>query len=207
MSKKIVAATRNRHKVEEFRDLLASAPGEFEIVGLDEFPACPDCPEDGQTFEENAAKKALAASEFCALPAFADDSGLEVEALDGRPGIHSARYAGDNATNDQRIAKLLSELEAHENRRARFVCVIAIAFNGEIINSFRGEVAGTITKEPRGENGFGYDPVFIPDGFAQTFGELPADIKNRISHRARAVQQAIDFIDAEMAALGDFDLI
>ena len=124
---------------------------------------------------------------------------MEVEALDGRPGIYSSRYA---PTDAERIAKLLKELEGKENRRARFVCVIAIAFNGEVIETFEGEVTGTILLEPRGKNGFGYDPVFQPDGFDKSFAELTGEEKNRISHRANAYAKALEFIEDELAVLG-----
>ena len=128
--------------------------------------------------------KALAACRYCDVPAFADDSGLEVEALDGCPGIYSARYA---ATDPERIAKLLEELKGESNRRARFVCAIAIAINGEVIESFEGEVRGVITEAPRGEGGFGYDPVFYYVPYAKTFGETTDEEKNAVSHRSAAV--------------------
>ena len=138
------------------------------------------------------------------MPAFADDSGLEVEALEGRPGIFSARYA---PTDKERIAKLLEELKDKENRRARFVCAIAIAINGEVIETFEGEVKGSIVDAPRGADGFGYDPIFLPDGYAQTFGEMPQELKNRISHRAAAFKMALNFVEDEMSVLDDdFDL-
>ena len=120
------------------------------------------------------------------MAAFADDSGLEVEALDGAPGIYSARYA----TDAQRIAKLLDAMKGKTNRKARFVCVIAIAYRGDDVALFRGEVHGTIAEAPRGSNGFGYDPVFIPGGYDKTFGELPSDVKEAISHRANAIAKA-----------------
>lgn len=198
----ILAATRNRHKVEEFKNLL-SAQG-VEILGLDDIEGAPDTVEDGKTFEENARKKAIEASKFAEMAAFADDSGLEVEALNGAPGIHSARYAGENATNEERIAKLLKELEGVENRSAKFVCALAIANDGEIIETFRGEVKGKIIDAPRGEHGFGYDPVFIPDGYDKTFAELGAEIKDKISHRARATRDAIDYIEDELSTIDDF---
>ena len=118
--------------------------------------------------------------------------------MDGRPGVYSSRYAD---SDPERIAKLLGELEGKENRRARFVCAIAIAFNGEVIETFEGEVKGTITLAPRGNGGFGYDPVFQPDGYDQTFGELPQEVKNKISHRANAFKKAMDFVDEEMSVL------
>ena len=193
----IVAATGNQHKLEEYARLLADQ--DIEVKSLNDYPNYPEPEENGSSFKENASIKAAAASKYCAVPAFADDSGLEVEALDGRPGIYSSRYA---PTDAERIAKLLKELEGKENRRARFVCVIAIAFNGEVIETFEGEVTGTILLEPRGENGFGYDPVFQPDGFDKSFAELTGEGKNRISHRANAYAKALEFIEDELAVLG-----
>jgi len=195
----IVAATRNEKKLEELRKLLAGQ--NVEIVGLNSYKNCPPIEEDGTTFEENARKKALAANQYTDLPAFADDSGLEVEALNGAPGIHSARYA--EGSDADRIAKLLSEMAGQTNRKARFVCVIAIAFNGEVIETFRGEVNGVIADAPHGNSGFGYDPVFIPDGYDQTFGELSAEIKDTISHRAKAVKAAVEFVEDEMSSCFD----
>ncbi len=194
----IVVATGNAHKVEEYRKLLADQ--KVELKSLLDYPGFPGVEEDGATFRENAAKKALAACRYCDVPAFADDSGLEVEALDGAPGVYSARYA---ATDPERIARLLGELEGKENRRARFVCAIAIAVNGEVIETFEGEVRGVIAAAPRGEHGFGYDPVFIPDGYDQTFGELDAETKNKISHRANAFARAMEFVEEEMSVLDD----
>jgi XTP/dITP diphosphohydrolase len=198
----ILAATRNRHKIEEFKKLLSEQG--VDIIGLDDIEGSPDTVEDGKSFEENARKKALEASNFAEMAAFADDSGLEVEALNGAPGIHSARYAGENATNEERIAKLLKELEGVENRNAKFVCALAIANEGEIIETFRGEVKGKIIDAPRGEHGFGYDPVFVPDGYDKTFAELGPEIKDKISHRARATQEAIDYIEDELSTIEDF---
>ena len=194
----IVAATANLHKVEEYKKLLGDM--DVEIKSLADFPNFPEVEENGSSFKENAAIKAKAASKYCEAAAFADDSGLEVDALDGRPGIYSSRYA---ATDAERIAKLLSELDGKTNRRARFVCAIAIAFNGEVLETFEGTVEGTITLAPRGDGGFGYDPVFQPDGCDQTFGELPAEVKNSISHRARAFASAVEFVENELAMLGD----
>ncbi|MBR7120738.1 MAG: RdgB/HAM1 family non-canonical purine NTP pyrophosphatase [Lentisphaeria bacterium] len=194
----IVAATGNKHKLEEYAQLLADQ--NIQLKSLNDYPNYPEPEENGSSFKENAEIKALAASKYCDVPAFADDSGLEVEALDGRPGIHSSRYA---ATDAERIAKLLKELEGKENRRARFVCVIAIAANGEVIETFEGEVTGTILEAPRGENGFGYDPVFQPDGFDKSFAELTQEEKNRISHRANAYAKAVEFVEDEMSILDD----
>ena len=198
----IVVATSNAHKVEEYEKLLEGQ--KVELKSLLDFPNFPGVEEDGATFRENAAKKALAACKYCDVPAFADDSGLEVEALDGRPGIYSSRYA---PTDAERIAKLLGELEGVENRRARFVCAIAIAVNGEVIETFEGEVKGRIIDAPRGVDGFGYDPVFQPDGYEETFGEMAQELKNKISHRAVAFKLALNFVEDEMSVLDDdFDL-
>ncbi len=198
----IVVATSNAHKVEEYEKLLEGQ--KVELKSLLDFPNFPGVEEDGATFRENAAKKALAACKYCDVPAFADDSGLEVEALDGRPGIYSSRYA---PTDAERISKLLGELEGVENRRARFVCAIAIAVNGEVIETFEGEVKGRIIDAPRGADGFGYDPVFQPDGYEETFGEMAQELKNKISHRAVAFKLALNFVEDEMSVLDDdFDL-
>ncbi len=194
----IVVATSNAHKVDEYRKLMDGQ--NVELKSLLDYPGFPGVEEDGTTFRENAAKKAAAASKYCDVPAFADDSGLEVEALDGRPGVYSARYA---PTSAECITKLLGELEGKENRRARFVCAIAIAINGEVIETFEGEVKGIIADAPRGENGFGYDPVFIPDGYSETFGELSDEVKNKISHRANAFANAVEFVEDEMSVLDD----
>lgn len=198
----IVVATKNSHKVDEYKKLLSAQ--KVELKSLLDYPGFVEVEEDGKTFRENASIKALAACKYCDVPAFADDSGLEVEALDGRPGIYSARYA---PTDKERIAKLLGELAGKTNRRARFVCAIAIAINGEVIETFEGEVKGVIIDAPRGAGGFGYDPVFLPDGYDQTFGEMDQELKNKISHRAKAFQAAMEFVEDEMSVLdADFDL-
>ncbi len=194
----IVAATGNKHKLEEFRKLLDDQ--DAKIVGLDSYPQAPEVEEDGETFAENASLKALAANKYTDLPAFADDSGLCVEALDGAPGIHSSRYAD---TDENRIAKLLDAIKDKDNRKAKFVCVIAIAINGEVIETFTGEVHGVIADAPRGSNGFGYDPVFVPDGYDKTFGELDSEVKDSISHRAVAVQLAKEFVEDELSSAFD----
>ena len=192
----IVIASANAHKVEEYRDLLKDQ--DVELHSLADYPGFPGVEENGTTFTENASIKAIAVSKYCDVPAFADDSGLEVMALDGRPGIYSARYAENDPA---RRAKLLGELENVADRRARFVCVIAIAINGEVIETFEGEVKGTIIKEERGEGGFGYDPIFVPDGYDQTFAEMPQELKNKISHRAEAFRKAMEFIEEQMSVL------
>ncbi len=198
----IVVATSNPHKVDEYRKLLKDQ--NVELKSLLDYPHFPGVEENGRTFAENASIKALAACKYCDVPAFADDSGLEVEALDGAPGIYSARYA---PTDPERIDKILRNLAGKGNRRARFVCAIAIAINGEVIETFEGEIRGVIVDAPRGENGFGYDPIFQPDGYEQTFGEMDQELKNSISHRANAFKQALEFVEDEMSVLDDeFDL-
>ena len=192
----IVIASSNAHKVGEYRALLEGQ--DVELQSLADYPGFPGVEETGRTFAENASLKAAAVSKYCDAAAFADDSGLEVAALDGRPGIFSARYAENDAA---RRRKLLGELEGVADRSARFVCVIAIAFNGEVIETFEGEVRGKILTEERGEGGFGYDPLFVPDGCDQTFGEMPQELKNRISHRAAAFRKAMEFIDEQLSAL------
>ena len=195
----VVIATSNAHKVEEYKALMGD--DSIELQSLLDYPGFPDVEENGTTFTENASIKAVAASKYCDAPAFADDSGLEVFALNGEPGIYSARYA---PTDKERIAKLLKNLEGKEDRRARFVCVIAIAFNGEVIETFEGEIRGTIGFEPKGDNGFGYDPVFIPEGEIRTFAELSSAEKNSISHRANAFRKAAEFVEEQIAALNAF---
>jgi XTP/dITP diphosphohydrolase len=186
----LLLATRNAHKVREFRELLGDA---FALRDLGAFPDIKLPKETGCTFEENARLKALAVSQSRDDLVVADDSGLEVDALDGAPGIFSARYASEHAGDNKNIAKLLAELEkigARElsKRSARFRCVLALAQKGKILETCSGVVEGAIVDLPRGSGGFGYDPVFLPNGFDQTFGELPAHVKNAVSHRARAVQ-------------------
>jgi XTP/dITP diphosphohydrolase len=183
----VLIATRNAHKTREFAQLLGT---EFNVCDLREFSAIPAVPEDGKTFAENAIKKAVTASKSIHRLVVGDDSGLEVHALGGAPGIYSARYAGDHATDAQNVEKLLDELSAHSvvpSRRARFRCVLAIARRGELIDTVEGTVEGNVAEQPRGEDGFGYDPIFVPAGFDHTFAEMPAELKNQLSHRARAV--------------------
>ena len=185
----LVVATRNRHKTREIQHILG--PG-FKVRDLGAHPEVSEIRENGTSFEENAKLKALAASRQLPALVIADDSGLEVDALGGAPGIYSARYAGANATERDKIDKLLRELERvraiDHRRRARFRCVVALARDMTLLGTFEGIVEGMIANEVRGDSGFGYDPVFIPDGFEQTFGQLPAEVKNTISHRAKAIR-------------------
>jgi len=184
----LVVATRNRHKTGEIQHILGP---EFKVADLGAHPDVSEIRESGTSFEENATLKAVAASRRLPALVIADDSGLEVDALGGAPGIYSARYAGANATDRNKIDKLLSELErvrATDDRRcARFRCVVGLARYGDLLGTFEGTAEGRIAATPRGESGFGYDPIFVPDGFEQTFGELPTEVKNTISHRAKAI--------------------
>ena len=180
----LLLATRNRHKTREFAQLLGR---NFTVRDLTSKSDVPAIVESGSTFAENAALKAVTTSKiFLNEIVVADDSGLEVEAFGGAPGIFSARYAGENANDRRSVEKLLQELQDAQDRSARFYCVIALAKNGELLTTVAGEVTGTITKSPRGENGFGYDPIFVPNGFCETFAELTSETKNKISHRAKA---------------------
>lgn len=189
----LVIATRNTHKSREIQHILGS---NFRVHDLTAHPEVSEILESGISFEENARVKALAASNQLPDLVIADDSGLEVDALGGAPGIYSARYAGATATDTDKIHKLLHELErvhATDNRRrARFRCVVALARNSTLLGTFEGAVQGMIAKDVRGGSGFGYDPIFIPEGFERTFGELPAEVKNRISHRAQAIRGVAD---------------
>jgi XTP/dITP diphosphohydrolase len=189
----LVVATRNVHKAREIQYILGT---DFTVRDLRTYPEIPNIPESGTSFEENAKLKALAASRILSALVIADDSGLEVDALGGAPGIYSARYAGANATETDKIDKLLRELDqvrgTNDRRHARFRCVVALARNGRLLGTFDGTVEGRIADEPRGDCGFGYDPIFIPEGKEQTFGELPREVKNTISHRAKAIQALAD---------------
>ena len=187
----LLLATRNPHKVREFRELLGA---EFNVLDLPSFSEATIAKETGRTFEENAILKAVNASQHRQLRnrlVIADDSGLEVDALSRAPGIFSARYAGESASDKDNVAKLLHELRVRnvpaEKRSARFRCVIALARDGNVLGTFERAVEGKIVDSPRGSGGFGYDPVFQPIGFEQTFGEMAPDVKNKISHRGQAI--------------------
>lgn len=198
--KKLVLATRNAGKVRELRRLLASVP--IELLSLSDFPDGPDVEETGSTYRANAELKAVAFAARTHHMVVADDSGLEIEALGNLPGVHSARFAGVDAGYDVKIPRLLSMLDETRDpeRRGRFICVAAVAdAAGKILFCAEGICEGRIAEAPRGDHGFGYDPIFVPDGFDQTFGELPDAIKEQISHRARAasliVRYLLHFID------------
>jgi XTP/dITP diphosphohydrolase len=186
MIRELILATRNRHKGKELAALLGDLG--ITIHTLDEFPDAPEVVEDGDTCEANAIKKAAAIAEFTGLPAVADDTGLEVDALGGRPGIYAARYAGEGATYEDNCRKLLRELMGVplEQRTARFLTVAALALPSEGIRVAQGALEGVIAEEPSGSSGFGYDPVFLIPELGMTLAQLSADQKNRISHRAKA---------------------
>ena len=198
---KLLVATRSEHKLRELRELLRLEHA--ELVTLDELGVLDDPVEDGDTFEANAAIKARAGIAATGLPTLADDSGIEVDALDGGPGVRTRRYAGEDATDAANNAKLLAALDGlpAERRGARYVCVLALAVPGEALRFERGICRGRIATAPRGTGGFGYDPIFLPEGEprdGRTFGQWTADEKNRISHRARAARG----MAPHLAALG-----
>ena len=196
---RIVVASGNAHKIEEIQQLM----GRFTVQSFDSVFGYPhSAVEDGVTFAENAMKKISFLPLYPNTIYLADDSGIEVDAMDGRPGIHSARYAPP----DQMCATLLAELGDHVNRVARFRCVIALRFPDGRSVTVDGRVDGHIYDREMGSNGFGYDPIFIPDGFVQTFGEMTADQKNQLSHRARALSAAAKLIDEMVGGGADFDV-
>jgi len=193
--KELVVATRNRGKLKEIQALLA---GIVDIVRCaDDFPGFSETIEDGETFEANALKKAREAMLYTGLPALADDSGLVVDALSGRPGVHSARFAGQGAGDGANNARLLEELAGipAEHRQAAFVCQLAYVTPDGDEQLFSGRIGGTILDSPRGEGGFGYDPLFLVDGFDRTMAELALQEKNLISHRGQALQQFRTFLE------------
>ncbi len=179
----IVFASNNKHKLDEVTDILKSR---YKVVSLAEIGCFDDIPETSDTLEGNALLKARHVFEKYQMDCFADDTGLEVEALSGRPGVYSARYAGEGCSYEDNVKKLLAEMEGITNRRARFRTVIAL-IAGNQVRYFDGVINGFISTEKKGSSGFGYDPVFVPDGYSQTFAEMTAGLKNTISHRALAV--------------------
>jgi XTP/dITP diphosphohydrolase len=192
----IVLATRNAHKVKEIRSLLGSSIPNLTIKTLDDFPTAPEVDETEPTLEGNALRKARAVFQATNLPSLADDSGLEVFYLTKRPGVLSARYSGPQATYEANNQKLLMELKGVPPRRrnAQFRCVIAfVSDDGEKI--VEGVTEGKITESPRGNNGFGYDPIFQPNGFQQTYAEMTSELKNRISHRGKAIEKLKPLIE------------
>jgi XTP/dITP diphosphohydrolase len=185
----IVLATRNKKKIEEMKRIIEDLS--ISVLTLDDFIGCPEVEEEGATFEENAIKKAQTVASYTGKPSVADDSGLEVYALKGAPGTLSARYAGEDKDDRKNINKLLLEMRsiADEQRGARFVCCIALAFPEGSVKTFSGYVEGKIGREPRGSQGFGYDPVFYPEGYNRTFAEMTANEKDALSHRGKALRK------------------
>ncbi len=188
---KLVFATNNRHKLQEVSAMLGE---KFELLSLSDIGCNVDIPETSDTLSGNALQKARYVKEHFGIDCFADDTGLEVKALDGAPGVHSARYAGDH-DSEANITKLLGELEDKKDRTARFRTVIAL-LNGEKEYLFEGIVNGRIAEKREGHEGFGYDPVFVPDGYDCSFAQLGNDIKNTISHRARAIGKLVEFLNS-----------
>jgi XTP/dITP diphosphohydrolase len=192
---RLLLATRNAHKTREVREILGDG---FEVQDLTARPDLPEVDETGETFEANARLKALSASALYDGWVLADDSGLEVDALGGDPGVRSARFAGEDATMEENRVLLLRRLEGAEgnHRSARFRCVLALAWNGEVVRTFDGTVEGIIGKSERGAGGFGYDPLFLPEGAGRTFAEMTADQKHALSHRGRAMAALAHFLRA-----------
>ena len=195
MKRKLVFATNNAHKLEEISAILGD---KVEILSLKDIHCQVDIPETADTLEGNSLLKAQYVRKHYGMDCFADDTGLEVEALNGAPGVYSARYAGgEGHDSEANMRRLLKELEEKDNRKARFRTVIALILNGEV-HQFEGTVEGHILREKRGSSGFGYDPVFVPEGYTESFAELGEEIKNQISHRARAVQKLAEFLKTEV---------
>lgn len=192
--KRLLLATRNQHKKRELQELLSGI--EVDILTLEDVIPIAEVEEDGDTFEANAVKKACETAKASGILSLADDSGLEVDILQGKPGVYSARFAGEGASDEANNIKLLELLDSipDNERSARFVCVIAICDRGCGVKTVRGECAGSIARSPAGTGGFGYDPLFIPCGYNQTYAQLSAAEKNKISHRGVALQKALPFL-------------
>jgi XTP/dITP diphosphohydrolase len=189
---KLILASRNKNKIEEMKELVAHLG--IEILSALDFPELEEVEEDKPTLEGNALKKAHYVNQKTGIPALSDDTGLEVEVLNGEPGVYSARYAGEDATYQDNVLKLLSALENEPNRNAQFRTVVALV-DGETEHTFEGVCKGSIIKKQQGKKGFGYDPIFMPDEFAESFAQMDPSIKNLISHRGRAIQKLIDFLE------------
>lgn len=193
MKQILVLATTNKGKTREIQELLKGFP--IEIRNLSDFGPIPEVIEDGETFDDNAYKKASFTARVLGYPAMADDSGLCVDALDGAPGVYSARYAGENATDADNVAKLMQALENEENRKAAFQCVISIAVPTGAALTYEGSCEGILTREPAGDNGFGYDPLFFYPDFNKTFAQLTMEEKGRVSHRGKALKEVAREMD------------
>ena len=196
----IVLATRNKGKIRELARIFAHELPEVELLGTDNFPELADVDETEDSFEGNALLKAVAVSRFTKLPAIADDSGLAVDHLKGAPGIYSARYSGVHGDDEANLQKVLREMEGIANRRAQFVCAAAFVAPNGYQKILRAEMVGELISQPRGTNGFGYDPIFVPEGFAQTTGEMAPDLKDSISHRGKAMRELAQIISSERAS-------
>jgi XTP/dITP diphosphohydrolase len=183
----LILATTNTNKVKEFQEILKDFP--IEIRSLADFGPLPEAIEDGETFDENAYKKAIHTAKILGFPAIADDSGLVVEALNGAPGVYSARYAGENATDKENVDKLLKDMQGIKNRRAAFHCVLSIAVPSGPALTYEGRCEGTLLEERRGETGFGYDPIFYFEDLGKTFAECTMEEKNKVSHRGKALAE------------------
>ncbi len=188
--KKIVFATHNNHKLEEIRNILGS---EYEVLSLHDINCFEEIPETGDTLETNALLKAQYVKEKYGYDCFADDTGLEIPALNNAPGVYSARYAGDAKDSMANMKKVLKELETRQDKRARFRTVIVLIIGNKVCQ-FEGKIDGQIIEENKGNTGFGYDPIFVPDGYKETFAELGSEIKNKISHRSQAVNKLKAFL-------------
>ena len=191
---KLVIATNNIHKINEIRHLLNE---KIELLSLGDIGCQTQLPETEMTIEGNAAQKAFFIYERYTINCFADDTGLEIEALKGEPGVFSARYAGENCTHEDNIRKVLTAMQEKKNRSARFKTVIALVINGKI-KTFEGIVEGIIREKEKGKNGFGYDPIFQPAGLEKTFAEISLEEKNRISHRAIALQKLVNYLKSNV---------
>ncbi|MEN8138448.1 MAG: non-canonical purine NTP diphosphatase [Bacteroidota bacterium] len=194
---RIVIATNNKNKFTEIRELL---PESIELVTLKEIGCLEDIPETSDTLEGNAAQKTAHVLENYGYDCFADDTGLEVDALGGAPGVYAARYAGENVTYDDNVNKMLAEMEGKEDRNAQFRTVISLKIDG-MEYFFEGSVEGEITTEKYGEGGFGYDPIFRPKGYETTFAEMDSEEKGKISHRGRAVKKLVEFLEEYIDAM------
>ena len=190
MRRKLVFATNNQHKLNEIKNILNDR---YDLVSLKDLNIIEDIPEDYNSIDENAARKALFIYNKYKIDCFADDTGLEIGALNGEPGVYSARYAGDQCNFENNIKKVLRKLQGVKNRKARFRTVISLVENGHIVN-FEGSINGKIINQKRGIHGFGYDPIFQPDGYKQTFAEMTLDEKNKISHRAKAIEKLANYL-------------
>lgn len=190
MIEELLFATNNQHKLKEICEIIGQT---FRIISLKDVGFTGDVPETQETIEGNARQKARFIFEKTGRPCFADDTGLEIDALDGRPGVYSARYAGEGCRFEDNIVKILTELQGVTNRKARFRCVVCLIIDNQE-HLFEGKVEGTILADKRGSDGFGYDPVFLPDGETSTFAEMPPYLKNGISHRGKAVNKMVRFL-------------